>query len=71
MRGAMAESAVSDDHDPGGGVTGVEEPDSGMFVSSACIVNCGPERLDELTVTGVNPATADGAIRKGIESSIG
>lgn len=55
-----------------GGVMGVEEPDCGMSVSSVCIVVvCEEEATRLVAITWTMPATADGAIRKGIVSSIG
>jgi hypothetical protein len=56
-----------------GGLAGVEEPVCGMFVSSACnIFEVGFEvdMTKVVTWTGVKIA-ADGAIRMGIESSVG
>src|ERR1700678_4493889 len=54
------------------GGMGVEEPVSGMFVSSVCIVTvCEGGTTRGVTATRMSPATAEGAIRTGIESSIG
>jgi hypothetical protein len=58
----------------GGGLTGVEGPVSGISESSACIVSTGGFDVDMITVvtwTGVKMPAVDGAIRMGIESSMG